>query len=160
MAAGREQAWSLRFLPVGATMRRMKHLIVAVDGSEPSLKGARTALEYAKPFGAKVTFVYVVAPTVMPGDAPWAPLDELHQAELARGQQVLGRAVEALGSPAVGCVVKLGPPAETIAELADVQGADMVVVGSRGLGAVKRLLVGSVADRLVHICQRPVLVVH
>lgn len=138
----------------------MKNLLVAVDGSEPSLKGARTALEYARPFAAKVTLVYVVPPVVLPGDAPWAPLDELHQAELARGQQVLAKAVEALGSPAVGCVVKLGPPAETLAELAEAQAADMVVVGSRGLNAVKRLLVGSVADRLVHICQRPVLVVH
>jgi nucleotide-binding universal stress UspA family protein len=138
----------------------MKHVIVAVDGSEPSLKGARTALEYAQPFGAKVTLVYVVAPAVMPGDAPWAPLDELHQAELARGQQLLGKAVEALGSPTVSCMVKLGPPAETIAQIAEAQAADMVVVGSRGLGAVKRLLVGSVADRLVHVCTRPVLVVH
>lgn len=138
----------------------MKHVLVAVDGSEPSLKGARTALDYAKPFGAKVTFVFVVPPAVIPGDVAYAPLDELHQAELARGQQVLGKAVEALGSPAVGCVVKLGPPAETISELAEAQQVDMVVVGSRGLGAVKRLLVGSVADRLVHICHRPVLVVH
>ncbi|GMU63618.1 MAG: hypothetical protein AMXMBFR34_53810 [Myxococcaceae bacterium] len=145
---------------LGATMRAMKQVIVAVDGSEPSLKGARLALEYAKPFGAKVTLVYVVPPVVLPGDAPWAPLDELHQSELARGQKVLAGVVEALGSPAVSCVVKLGPPAELVAEQAEVMDADLVVVGSRGLGAVKRLLVGSVADRLVHICQRPVLVVH
>ena len=53
----------------------------------------------------------------------------------------------------------LGPAAETISELADAEGYDLVVVGSTGKGAVKRMLLGSVADRLVHTCTKPVLVV-
>ena len=38
-------------------------------------------------------------------------------------------------------------------------GFDLVVVGSKGRGAVSRVLIGSVTDRLVHICKRPILVV-
>jgi nucleotide-binding universal stress UspA family protein len=53
----------------------------------------------------------------------------------------------------------LGAPAETIADLAMDEGFDLVVVGNKGRGAVSRVLLGSVADRLTHICKRPVLVV-
>jgi nucleotide-binding universal stress UspA family protein len=54
--------------------------------------------------------------------------------------------------------VKVGPPAETIVETAHALPADLVVVGSTGKGAVKRLLLGSVADRVVHLSSVPVLV--
>lgn len=139
----------------------MKRVLVAVDGSEASLKGARKALELAKVFGADVTFVYVVAPMIMPGDAPWAPVDDIHEAELRRGEHVLAEAIGALNAGVkVDAVVKVGAPGETITEVAEELDADCVVVGSTGKGAVKRLLVGSTADRLVHICARPVLVVH
>jgi nucleotide-binding universal stress UspA family protein len=56
--------------------------------------------------------------------------------------------------------VETGGPAETLADRADRMDADLVVVGSRGLGAVKRAFLGSTSNRLVHICKRPVLVVH
>jgi nucleotide-binding universal stress UspA family protein len=138
----------------------MKKLLVAVDGSEASLKGASTAQSLARELGAQLVFVYVVPPIVLPGDAPFAPLVEINEAEVKRGERLLAEAARSLGAPDIAQVVKVGPPAETIAEVAEVEGADMVVVGSTGKGAVKRLLVGSTADRLVHICQRPVLVVH
>jgi nucleotide-binding universal stress UspA family protein len=51
-----------------------------------------------------------------------------------------------------------GPPAETLANLAEQEGFDVVAVGHRGRGAVQRLLVGSVADRLAQISRKPVLV--
>lgn len=138
----------------------MNHVLVAVDGSAASLKGARKALELAKPFGAKVTFIYVVAPMIMPGDAPWAPVDEIHEAEIRRGTHVLADAVKELGAVDIDTTVRVGPPAETITDTAAQLNADVVVVGSTGKGAVKRLLVGSTTDRLVHICARPVLIIH
>jgi nucleotide-binding universal stress UspA family protein len=138
----------------------MKKLLVAVDGSEASLKGARTAESLARALGAELAFVYVVPPMVLPGDAPFAPVEEIHEAEAQRGARILSEVAVKLGLGTVEQHVKVGPPAETIAEVAEALSADMVVVGSTGKGMVKRLLVGSTADRLVHICQRPVLVVH
>jgi nucleotide-binding universal stress UspA family protein len=137
----------------------MKKVLCAVDGSNASLHCAQAALKLAQAFGAEVILVYVVPPMVLPGDAPWAPLEAIHEVERQRGERVLAEAAKTLGHPQARALVKIGPPAETIAEVADAEGVDLVAVGSTGKGAVKRLLVGSTADRLVHICTRPVLVV-
>jgi nucleotide-binding universal stress UspA family protein len=47
-----------------------------------------------------------------------------------------------------------------LARAAEEWDAQLVVVGSRGQGLVRRVMLGSVSDRLVHICTRPVLVFH
>ena len=51
-----------------------------------------------------------------------------------------------------------GPPAETLADTAEKENFDLVAVGHRGRGAVERLLLGSVADRLAQISHKPVLI--
>ena len=51
-----------------------------------------------------------------------------------------------------------GPPAEAIAKVASVRGAEEIVVGARGLGRIRALL-GSVSQELLHIADRPVLVI-
>jgi nucleotide-binding universal stress UspA family protein len=139
----------------------MKKILVAVDGSDASMKGCRVAFEWGAPFGATVTLVYVVPPMVLPGDAPWAPMDDFHASELKRGEKILSEVLVALGKTPLSVSTRalLGPTAETISELADAERFDLVVVGSTGRGAVKRMLIGSVADRLVHTCTKPVLVV-
>lgn len=140
-------------------MPRMENVLIAVDGSEASLQGAAKGLELARAFGAQASLLYVVPPVVMPADAPWAPMDDILKAELQRGQQVVTETAAALGAPEARLEVRVGSPAETIVEVAEALAADVIVVGSTGKGAVKRLFVGSVADRLVHISSRPVLVV-
>ena len=57
-------------------------------------------------------------------------------------------------------VVLEGAPADALAEYAKAHGYDLVVVGSRGQGAVSRVVLGSVSSRLAHICQVPLLIVH
>jgi nucleotide-binding universal stress UspA family protein len=137
----------------------MKTILVAVDGSEASLKGARVALEMAGPLGAQVALVYVVPPLFIPGDAAYAPMDDLYEIERKRGERVMEEVVKALGGAALKTFVKTGPPSETVCELARAEGSSLIVVGSTGKGAVKRLFVGSTADRLVHIAPCNVLVV-
>ncbi len=121
----------------------------------------KAALELAAPLGAQVTLVTVVPPMILPGDSPWAPMDEINRAELQRAERVLTETLAALNGSSFGLAtqVVLGPVAETLAQLAAAENFDMVVVGSTGKGAVTRVLVGSVADRLVHTCLKPVLVV-
>jgi nucleotide-binding universal stress UspA family protein len=137
----------------------MKKILAAVDGSIPSIHAAKKALELARAVGADVTLVHVAPPSVLPGDVPLAPMVELREAELARGASILKDVATTLEGAKVATLNLLGPPAEVIADTAMDDGYDLVVVGNKGRGAVSRVLLGSVADRLVHICKRPVMVV-
>lgn len=139
----------------------MKKILVAIDGSEPSLKAARMAVDIAKPDAAAVTLAYCIPPIVYPSEMAWVPPVEFEQQQRQAAEAVLIQAREKLVPNGVNVdrIVLRGPVAETIADEAVANRYDMVVVGSRGHGAVKRLLVGSVATRLVHICETPILVV-
>ena len=72
---------------------------------------------------------------------------------------MLAQAAKELGRPAMSRVCLKGTAAEALSEFADTNAYDLVVVGSKGRGAVARMLVGSTTDRLVHISHKPVLVV-
>ena len=137
----------------------MKKILAAVDGSIASIHAAKKAVELAQATQAAVTLVHVSPPTVLPGDVPMAPMVELRDAELARGARILDDVARTLEGAKVARLNLLGPPAEVIADAAMDDDFDLVVVGNKGRGAVSRVLLGSVADRLVHICKRPVMVV-
>ncbi len=144
-------------------MEPFKKIMVAVDGSEPSERAALRALELAKAFGASLKLVHAVAPLVYPAEAMMVPTGELEKARLDAANELLKeistRLVAQAGAVKLDQVVLSGPPAEMIADEAKAQGDQLIVVGSRGRGAIARLLLGSVADRIVHISTVPVLVV-
>jgi nucleotide-binding universal stress UspA family protein len=138
----------------------MNRLLVAVDGSEPAQKAARYAADIAARFHARLTLVYVIPHLLLPPDAYGLTVEEIEEEHRTYAEGLLADEVAKLSAPGltVETQILFGSPAEAIAEAA--QEGDMVVVGSRGRGAVARVLLGSVSDRLVHISQRPVLVVH
>jgi nucleotide-binding universal stress UspA family protein len=140
----------------------MKRILVAVDGSEPSLKAARMAADIALRFGSKLTLVHVVPKLVLPPDVYGLTIAEVEKEHRAYADRILERAVASLEEPSleIGTSVLYGSPAEAIAEEAAAGDVGMLVVGSRGYGAVARMFLGSVSDRVVHISPKPVLVVH
>lgn len=139
---------------------RMKKILVGVDGSEPSLRAARLAAEIARHARARLILAHVRVPMVSPAELGWAPSPELERAQRQQSDEILAHAAEAIRGMGVEPerLSLSGGPAEVLADTAETGGYDLVVVGSRGRGAVARVLLGSVANRLVHISQRPVLV--
>jgi nucleotide-binding universal stress UspA family protein len=132
----------------------MKRILVAYDGGEPAKKALATAIELARPFGASISVVSVVPERVgrLPSD-PWDDRD-VHMAELLEAKRELAVAgIEAeLIEPA-------GDPALSIERIADAGGFDMVVVGTRGLGAIERFLQGSVSEHVATHAHQTVVVV-
>jgi nucleotide-binding universal stress UspA family protein len=84
----------------------------------------------------------------------------LHERLSKEGTAQLERAAPVTEWPTAERCVLEGRVAEQLARFVNDRQASLVVVGSRGLGAVARVLLGSVSDRLVHICEQPVLLVH
>jgi nucleotide-binding universal stress UspA family protein len=140
----------------------MRRILVGIDGSEPSAKAARLAAEIAIRFGAELTLAYVVPRMVLPPDAYGLTLADVEQGNREHAEALLADAMAKLGDMGarIDTLVLYGSPAESLADAAQARGADLVVVGSRGRGAVARMLLGSVTDRLVHISSKPVLVSH
>lgn len=140
----------------------MKRILVGVDGSEPASEAAQLAAEIALRFGARLTLAYVVAPLLLPPDAYGLTTAEVEQEHEEHARKLLADAIGHLSESGVEVdgIVLTGSPAERLAEAAAERDVDLVAVGSRGRGAVARVLLGSVSDRLVHISPKPTLVVH
>lgn len=135
----------------------MKKILVAIDGSDAAMHAVRTAVTLARGLGAQVALVHVVPPTFVPPEVPFGVQPWTEEAVKA-GEKLLEAAASEAGLTCERHNLT-GSPAERVADLAESGGFDLVVVGSKGRGAVSRMLIGSVTDRLVHICKRPILVV-
>ena len=139
----------------------LNKILVAVDGSENGDRAARTAISFAKDYSAQLDVLCVVqtlssVPPMTPraGDAESTILRErLEHAEKEAEtyvNSVVAEAKNAGVSLAVGTVVRAsGSPAIAITETAKREGADLIVVGTRGLGASGRILQGSVSAGVV-----------
>lgn len=139
-------------------------VLLAVDGSDPSLDAAR-AVSHLAP-AEEIVLLHALAPPatyfltgpeVVLGDTT-----ALEHEIAARGRELLER-VAALVPPAAGPVTRrlaVGTPAATILEAADRDRSDLVVLGARGLGRFKEMVVGSVSHRVLHHSPCPVWIVH
>ena len=143
-------------------------VVLCVDGSETSIGAAATGLaRLAPPDRAIVaTVVDVGDPMLVTGVSGMAggamsreQLDELSAARTAHGEAVVQAALAALDLPEVETQVLMGEPATELGLFAQEVGATVLVVGSRGHGALKRAFLGSVSAHLVRHAPCPVLVV-
>ena len=138
----------------------MKRILVAVDGSEPSKRAAARAAEMAPRLGLGVTLAHVMpdrsyfAEWQIGGDE-----NELHRLREQEAKALLQRMAAGLPVPAEQLALQ-GTPAEAIAAAAKADDVELVAVGSRGRTLIGGVLIGSVAHRLVHICGKPILIVH
>jgi nucleotide-binding universal stress UspA family protein len=135
----------------------LRHLLVAIDGSDQAHRALQVSAAIAGRFAARLTVVHAV-----PARAEGAREFESFQQVVDAGADALLESARDEAAASVQDVesrLVYGAPAQSIAALADELEADLVVVGSRGRAAVARVLLGSVSDRLVHECHRPVLVV-
>ncbi|MGH2687415.1 MAG: universal stress protein [Actinomycetota bacterium] len=132
---------------------RPVRVLLAADGSEAAAEASRTFRAVADPLRCAVTVVSVAeVPSVStPVPSARAALGEAREAQLETARRVAAEAMEALvsdGFRAEGTTA-VGSPAVVLLGGREPRTNDLVVVGSRGLGPLQRLRVGSVTDTVV-----------
>lgn len=135
----------------------MSRIVVGVDGSEDSKRALACAVHEARLRDATLDLVYAVPEPIMLGDPvmmPPPPRDTLRAEGLAMIEKVM--ADIDTGEVPVEPIAAMGSPAKVLCEVA--KGADMLVVGSRGLGGFRGLLLGSVTQQVVAHASCPILV--
>lgn len=135
-------------------------ILVGVDGSECAKKAFNSALALAKEFGARLYVVCVVQT---------APVIGLHREQLGSLEKIIERQAKVILAECATradmkgvraeTVLAKGHPAQIILYTAKAEGADLIIVGSRGLGGMKEMLLGSVSSAVVHNSKVPVMVV-
>lgn len=131
-------------------------ILVGYDGTTGSKAAAREALRLAKALGAPVVFVFSYS--VNPGGGEVADFEAaLRERGTAVLQEVLDQA-KGLGVE-TGAELVNDRASAALADVAEQIGAQMIVVGSYGERPLKGALIGSTAHKLLHLSERPVLVV-
>ena len=140
-------------------------ILLATDGSEEAALAARTAADIAEKTSSELHVVYVGLSvgyvgtgTPLMADIPPPSQEELdEEAQRLIDEQV--EQIKAAGGTVTQAHLRVGRPDEEIVALAEEIGAGLIVVGSRGLGGIRRALIGSVSDSIVRHAHCPVLVV-
>lgn len=136
-------------------------VLVAADGSPPSLAAVGWAAREAALHRAPLRLVHVIAPQVMMAWSEPLTLPGFSEWQTTRGREILQNAEQVARNEGVHDVeaeMLTGPVISTLIDLT--KDAQMFVVGCRGLGALGRTLLGSVSSALVHHSHCPVTVIH
>jgi nucleotide-binding universal stress UspA family protein len=142
-----------------------KSIVVGTDGSETATEAVRQAVDLARMVGAKLELVSAYEPVPRqrlseerreaPEDLQWAinpreDVDTTLEAAAALAREA--------GVP-VGTYARQGDPADAVLDVAEELGADLIVVGNKGMTGAKRFLLGSVPNKVSHHAPCSVLII-
>ena len=140
----------------------MLKILLAIDGSEHSLQAVAYLIKRASTAKdqyqvALVNVQYPLHGTV----ASFVNGTQVKQYHHDEGMKMLGPAETELSAAGITYTHHLfvGEPAEVISRFAQEQSCDEIVIGSRGLGNISNMLVGSVASKIIHMAKVPVVLV-
>jgi nucleotide-binding universal stress UspA family protein len=138
-------------------------ILLPVDGSENALRATRFALGVAENCREAVELhLLSVQPAIVSGDVKmFVSQDQIDAYQHDEGLKALAAARAALDAAGLRYVfhIGVGPVAETIAAYAREQDCGQIIMGSRGLGGIKGMLLGSVTTQVMHLVEVPVTLV-
>ena len=140
-------------------------IVVGTDGSETAKEAVRQAIQLAREVGATLHVVSAYQPVSsarvraesqqLPGDLQWT-VNEREDVEVTL-EEAAGEA-STVGLRAE-VYVRQGDPADSILDVAEEQGADLIVLGNKGMTGAKRFLLGSVPNKVSHHAPCSVLII-
>jgi nucleotide-binding universal stress UspA family protein len=135
-------------------------ILVAVDGSKPSMKAVQLLVEhcdwYREPPAVELVAVHLPVPKV--GHLNKAQLERYYQEEGLGMLAAAKKKLDGAGIPYKATVL-VGPVAEALVKHAEDKRCDLIYIGTRGMSELGKALVGSTATKVLHISDVPVLLV-
>lgn len=140
-------------------------LVVGADGSDTATEAVRQAIDVASRLGASLTVVSAHEPVPqsrLPRERRQVPAAMAH---LVGGREQVDETLAAAAELAreqgveVRTAAREGDPADAILDVAEEEGADLVIVGNKGMTGARRFLLGSVPDKVSHHASCSVLIV-
>jgi nucleotide-binding universal stress UspA family protein len=140
-------------------------IVVGTDGSQTAQEAVRQAVALASQLGARLEIVSAYEPVSsarlrdeaqhVPADLQWMvnPREDV-DATLREASE----AAEAAGVPSA-TYARQGDPADAILDVAEERGADLIVIGNKGMTGAKRFLLGSVPNKISHHAPCSVLII-
>ena len=134
-------------------------ILLAVDGSVYSDAAVEEIIKRPWPAGSEVKVITAAEMPIMLGMEPWAAspdyFEQIQKGIRSAAQDVISRAMAKLNTVAdktlkISTEIIEGPPRQVIVDEAENWHADLIVIGSRGLCAWNRLLLGSVSSGVLH----------
>lgn len=145
-------------------MLPIKKILCPTDFSEPSRKGIQAAVEMAETFRAELILITVITP-VPPAGAPGVPTGFMVEEYYKEMQEHASKALEEIKKEKGREVVKMksvisqGNAADEILKRAESEKVDLIVTATHGWTGWRRLIFGSVAEKIVRLADCPVLTI-
>ncbi|MFQ5476383.1 MAG: universal stress protein [Nitrosopumilus sp.] len=137
---------------------KIKKILVPLDGSSNSFRGLDVAIHMARQSHASITGLYVAGITKPRTNEPIGPLEKIL---LEHAQKIMKKAK--LKAAKKGILffdrVSYGDDGKRIVDVAERKNFDLIVIGSRGMGAAKEIFLGSTSNYVLHKSKKPVLIV-
>ena len=139
-------------------MEKIRNILVPIDGSKMSSKALTKAIYLAKKCDSTITALYVLRVAYDNPNLIYVPQT---QNELKKVEKFLNTAKNQATKNSVEFKKKIlfGHEAKQIVGFAQKQKFDLIVMGARGQGAIKQMILGSVSNTVVHSSKIPVLIV-
>ncbi|MGB9740518.1 MAG: universal stress protein [Candidatus Bathyarchaeia archaeon] len=133
---------------------QLSNFLVCLDGSENSIKALNYGVNLAEKLDSRVTLLNVQERRLY---------DSSPKAAEEMGEKIISRAIDSIGvsgkNVKIDRKLNFGVPSDVIADVAEKENYDLIILGSRGLGTVQRFLLGSVSDDVTHKAKCSVLIV-
>lgn len=140
--------------------RFIKKILVPTDGSDSSMRAADFALKLAKHFMSEIIGIYVIDRIILEEISKVHERHEVEEEIKRKAERCLNyivKSAEREGLKASSILVE-GQPHDQIVRHAESLGADIIIMGSKGRRGTNRILIGSVAERVIEYAPCPVLV--
>ncbi|MDP3479605.1 MAG: universal stress protein [Desulfoprunum sp.] len=141
-------------------MQEIRKILVPVDFQQYTDELAEFAVAMANKLAAKLTFFHVVENVVIYADFIPTYLPQSNEETLTYAKKRMGTLIETSKKTWMGCTgeVSRGDVVDTIADYAKDEGMDLIIIGTHGAKGLERILLGSVAERVIKRCSCPALI--